>query len=67
MKKIINILFCPQDAADTHEAIREAKAHIDAGEIVALEPEVNLISIECLTLLTSAGFKFSSISKRFIK
>lgn len=67
MKKIINIIFCPQDMEDTHKAINEGKSLIDQGEIVALEPEVNLISVECLTLLASAGFKFSSISKRFIK
>lgn len=67
MKKITNILFCPQDMDDTRDAINTARNLIDAGEIVTLECEVNLISIECLSLLASFGFKFSSTSKRFIK
>lgn len=67
MKKIINIIFCPQDIEDTQQAIDEAKRFINEGETVALECDVNLISVECLTLLSAWGFKFSSHSKRFIK
>lgn len=67
MKKITNIIFCPQDMDDTREAINEAKRLIDQGETVALECDVNLIHIECLALLSTWGFKFSSHSNRFIK
>lgn len=66
MKKIINIVFCPQDMEDTRAAIDFAINNIDDVEIV-LECDVNLIHIDCLSLLSSYGFQFSSISKRFIK
>ena len=67
MKKIINIQFCPQDVNDTREAINEARKLIDAGEAVSLECTANLIHLDCLALLSSWGFKFSSHSNRFIK
>lgn len=67
MKKIINIVFCPQDIDDTQEAINEAKYLIDNGESVTLECDVNLIHVDCLTLLAGWGFKFSSHIKKFVK
>ena len=67
MKKIVNIVFCPQDMDDAREAIAEACKLINEGNTVALECDANLIHIDCLTLLSSYGFKFSSHSKKFIK
>lgn len=67
MKKIVNIVFCPQDIEDTQQAIDEAKRLIDEGETVTLESDVNLIHIDCLALLSAWGFKFSSHSKKFIR
>ena len=67
MMKITNIIFCPQDIEDTRAAIEEAKKLLANGEKVSLECDVNLIHIDCLCLLSSWGFKFSNISKRFIK
>ena len=67
MTKIINIVFCPQDIEDTRVAIKEALTLIKDGNAVALESDVNLIHADCLALLSSYGFKFSSHSKRFIK
>lgn len=67
MKKITNIIFCPQYINDTQEAIDEAKKLIELGESVTLECDVNLIHIDCLALLSKWGFKFSSHLNRFIK
>ena len=67
MKKITNIIFCPQFIDDTREAIEEANNLIEKGEEVTLECDVNLIHIDCLALLSSFGFRFSSHIKKFIK
>lgn len=66
MKKIINIIFCPQDTADTQVAIEEANKLIKAGEIVTLEATANLIHIDCLALLSSHGFRYSTHANRFV-
>ena len=67
MKKIINIVFCPQHIDDTQAAINEGLNLIKDGETVTLECDVNLIKIECLSLLASWGFQFSPHTNRFIK
>jgi hypothetical protein len=67
MTKTINIVFFSQNKEDTVSAINEARACIDAGEVVTLEPSSNLIDIECLELLATWGFQFSPISQKFIK
>ena len=64
MKKIINVVFCPQDMEDTRAAIDFVINNVDDIEIF-LECDVNLIHIDCLSLLSSYGFRFSPSLKKF--
>lgn len=64
MRKIINVVFCPQDMGDTQAAIDFAINNIDDIEIF-LECDVNLIHIDCLSLLLAHGFRFSPSLKKF--